>query len=91
MLRSLYSISLADVSKDIKKNILTALDEVSKKLGNSRAICKKYYVHPELIRMYEENELIEYLRKLGKQKASNKKTELSGDEKILMIILKSKM
>jgi DNA topoisomerase-1 len=91
MLRSLHEISLADVSKDVKKNILAALDEVSKKLGNSRAICKKYYVHPELIRMYEEDELIVYLRKIGKLKVSNKKTELSGDEKILMIILKSKM
>ncbi len=32
-----------------KKNIVAMLDFVSSKLGNSRAICKKYYVHPGLL------------------------------------------
>jgi len=37
------------------------LNWVSKKLGNTRTVCKKYYVHPGLIKLYEEKKLIPYL------------------------------
>ena len=48
-----------------KKNILAVLDSVSQKLGNSRAICKKYYVHPGLIRLYEEDNFAKYTANSG--------------------------
>jgi DNA topoisomerase-1 len=40
---------------------VAALDEVSLKLGNTRTVCKKYYVHPGLIALYEQNNLTKYL------------------------------
>lgn len=70
-----------------KKNVVAALDEVSKKLGNSRAICKKYYVHPGLIRLYEENSLDKHLTQLDKIEECDNKTDLTGEEKVLMKIL----
>ncbi len=68
-----------------KKNIITVLDSVSKKLGNSRAICKKYYVHPGLIQLYEENKLKNYFPSSpSKQKIAG----LTTEEKILLQTLK---
>ncbi|HEV7621980.1 MAG TPA: DNA topoisomerase IB, partial [Flavisolibacter sp.] len=49
ILRAFKSIGQADGDKECKKNIIAALDEVSKKLGNTRTVCKKYYVHPGII------------------------------------------
>jgi DNA topoisomerase-1 len=62
------------------------LDEVSKKLGNSRTVCRKYYVHPGLIQLYEENKLAACL---GKN--DNNTSSLQGlivEEINLMRILK---
>ena len=38
--------------REANKNVLRALDTVSERLGNTRTVCRKYYVHPELIRAY---------------------------------------
>jgi DNA topoisomerase-1 len=71
---------------EIKKNILLMLDSVSGKLGNSRNICRKYYVHPGLVSLYEVGKLLPVL-----EKASLKKTRITGlsaDEQILLAVLK---
>ena len=71
-----------------KKNILSALDEVSKKLGNTRTVCKKYYVHPALIQLYEENNLSGYLKELDMLEDPDNKSGLTAEERVLMKILK---
>lgn len=40
-----------------KKNIVHVLDMVSEHLGNTRTVCKKYYVHPKIIELYESGQL----------------------------------
>ena len=56
-LQAFKQIGEATCDADCKRNIVAVLDAVSKKLGNSRTVCKKYYVHPGLIRLYEASEL----------------------------------
>ncbi len=67
----------------IKKNIVEVIDCVSKKLGNTRSVCKKYYIHPLIISLYEEGKLNHFL------KCKQRKTEnnLSHEENILLKIL----
>ena len=67
-----------------KRKIVEALDKVSERLGNTRTVCKKYYVHPCIIDLYEKGELEKWLSKKGESK-----TELSAEEEILTCILKS--
>jgi DNA topoisomerase-1 len=38
--------------KEANANIVRAIDEVAKRLGNTRAVCRKYYVHPVIIEAY---------------------------------------
>lgn len=69
----------------IKKNIVAVLDKVASHLGNTRTVCKKYYVHPLLIALYENKRLHTYLREtipVGK-----KNEVLSDGEKLLLRIL----
>ena len=40
--------------KQGKANIVAAIDEISKRLGNTRAVCRKYYVHPAILEAYME-------------------------------------
>ena len=68
----------AESESDCKKNILNALDDVSRKLGNSRTICKKYYVHPGIIKLYEEKNLDKYLKELDEIEKSDELTGLTS-------------
>jgi DNA topoisomerase-1 len=38
--------------READRNILLALDKVSERLGNTRVVCRKYYVHPALLSAY---------------------------------------
>ncbi|TZF83141.1 DNA topoisomerase IB [Pedobacter sp. BS3] len=67
----------------------TMLDEVSAKLGNTRSVCKKYYVFPPLIEAYEAGRLQPYLKKLHNDTISSTETGLTTDEKVLLSFLKA--
>ena len=88
-LQALWSLGEAITETDGKKNIVAALDIVSKKLGNTRSVCKKYYVHPILLELYQERKLNKYMEELNKLEEPNNKSDLIAEEKILMKILKS--
>jgi DNA topoisomerase-1 len=89
LLRSLKAVGEALTATEIKKNIVAALDEVSLKLGNTRTVCKKYYVHPGLIALYEQNSLNKYLKGLDELEENDNSADLHADEQILMKILQS--
>jgi DNA topoisomerase-1 len=88
IIRAFKSIGASASDSECKKNIVAALDEVSKKLGNTRTVCKKYYVHPGIIKLYEEKSLDRYLKELNKIEEPDELTGLASEERVLMKILK---
>jgi DNA topoisomerase-1 len=86
-LRAFKAIGQAGSEADCKKNILAALDEVSKKLGNTRTVCKKYYVHPGIIKLYEDQNLEKYLKELDNIEKPDDLSGLTSEERVLMKIL----
>jgi len=87
ILRAFKAIGDAASDGDLKKNIVAALDEVSKKLGNTRTVCKKYYVHPGIIELYEKNNLSTYLKELDDIEKQDHLTGFTSEERVLMKIL----
>ena len=49
---ALCDIGPAETEADVKANIVRVIDEVAKRLGNTRAVCRKYYVHPAVLEAY---------------------------------------
>lgn len=88
MLRCLKCLVRAETASQRKSNIVAALNEVSLKLGNTRTVCKKYYVHPGIIDLYEKDEIEKYLKELDGIEEPNTPNTLTKDEKVLMKILK---
>ena len=88
IIRAFKSIGEAESETDCKRKIVAALDEVSKQLGNTRSVCKKYYVHPGVIKLYEEKNLLKYLNELDKIEHPDDLAGLTSEERILMKILK---
>ncbi len=50
-----------------KKNVVRAIEAASKHLGNTPAICRKSYVHPEIIDAYLNGSLLAALKKDNEQ------------------------
>lgn len=63
-----------------KHKIVEVLDSVSSKLGNTRTVCKKYYVHPTVIASYERGTIWNY-------KLEDKISELNPEEEALVNLL----
>jgi DNA topoisomerase IB len=40
--------------REATRNINRAIDTVAERLGNTRTVCRKYYVHPALLHAYME-------------------------------------
>jgi len=87
-LRAFKGVEAAASDSELKKNVVQVLEEVSKKLGNTRTVCKKYYVHPGIIRLYEEQGLNKYLKELDAIEQPDELTGLTSEERVLMKILK---
>jgi DNA topoisomerase-1 len=71
---------------ECKKKIVSVLDEVAGNLGNTRTVCKKYYVHPTVIKSYEDGSLYKHLAKIGEHELQEA-TQLTLAEKALLDLL----
>lgn len=87
-LHALRSVNDAITEAERKKNVVEVLNVVSEKLGNTRTVCKKYYVHPGLIQLYEDDQLNSYLKELDKIEKDDNQSGLTAEEQVLMQILK---
>jgi DNA topoisomerase-1 len=54
---ALAEIGAASDGKAAKSNVLQAVDRVAAQLNNTRAVCRKYYVHPAVLEAYESGRL----------------------------------
>ena len=66
-------------------NIVQAIDQVAAKLGNTRSVCKKYYVHPAILQAYEDQTLWQYAER--NNPGENARLNLSPDEKAVYDII----
>ena len=80
-------IGIATTKTEHKTNIKQALDIVAEQLGNTPTVCKKYYVHPLLINLYENDSIKKYISELDKIEKNDGKSGLTDEEKIVMKIL----
>lgn len=50
--RELCLLGPAKSRQEAERNMIRAIDAVAKRLGNTRAVCREYYVHPGLVMAY---------------------------------------
>lgn len=80
-------IEPSDTETGTRKNIVAALDVVASHLGNTRTVCRKYYVHPVIIDLYENRKLDSYLIELEALEKKQSKRGLAAEEQLLLSIL----
>jgi DNA topoisomerase-1 len=63
---TLTDIGIYQTETECKKNITTAVKEVSKHLRNTPTVCRTYYIHPRVPGSYEDRALVDHFRKFSK-------------------------
>lgn len=54
------SLEAATSDADLKRKVAGVFDQVAAKLGNTRSVCRKYYVHPTVVAAYSNGRIQHY-------------------------------
>jgi DNA topoisomerase-1 len=60
--RALRSLSTPRSAAETRRTVVQAVESVARKLGNTKAVCRKCYIHPAVIESFERGELHERVR-----------------------------
>ena len=55
---ALRAIGPAPTRRAAERNVLRAIDGTAERLGNTRAVCRKYYIHPALLDAYLDGDVL---------------------------------
>src|SRR6201995_4799191 len=92
----LAALALAEFKKydsqaEAKRNVVAAIENVSKQLGNTPAICRKCYVHPEVLTAYMSGDLAKMLDAKIADKFKRQYAKLTADEIMVLAFLHKRL
>ncbi len=76
---SLFKLGSAETETEIKKNISEVVNVVANHLGNTKKVCRTYYIHPVIITSYKKDILVPHFERSYRRKSS-KKLSLTPEE-----------
>ncbi|SDQ67252.1 DNA topoisomerase-1 [Chryseobacterium soldanellicola] len=82
-------IGYAENNTEYKRKVKEALEIVASHLGNTSTVCRKYYVHPLVINLYENNTIKKYFDELEQIEENDGKAGLTHEEKLVLKILEN--
>jgi len=89
--QALQEFTDAENITQAKKNVVAAIESVAKQLGNTRAICRKCYVHPDIINAYLDGSLVKNLSKQLENKITHSLHSLTPEEAAVMVFLQKRL
>ena len=84
MARELARAGAPTTEAEARKNVRTAIAAVAASLGNTPAVCRESYVHPDVARCYLEGTFPHWAR----SSHSRSRSRLSADEQFLLRVLR---
>jgi DNA topoisomerase-1 len=83
--RSLSVIRRTHSGKVTKRDLVQAVESVAERLGNTKAVCRKSYIHPAILDAYLEGETI------GPGRGATDTRGLSAAERAVLVFLERRM
>ena len=74
-----------------KRNVVRAIEHVAGRLGNTKAVCRKCYIHPAVIDAYLEKSLIETVREETERELREELKSLPPEEAAVLALLRKRM
>jgi DNA topoisomerase I len=84
-LAALVAMNAPRSEREAKSAIIKVIDQVADQLNNTRAVCRKYYVHPAVFECFAEGRLVEALA--GQPGDGNGGAGLTPEERDLIRLL----
>jgi DNA topoisomerase-1 len=88
---ALTRLGPAPSAREGKSLVLKAIDEVAGKLNNTRAVCRKYYVHPVVFETYLAGTLAASLRNGNAKAAASAAAGLTAEEQAVVRLLRRQL
>ena len=73
-----------------KKNIVAAVEQVAMKLGNTKAVCRKCYIHPAIFDAYLDGSMLETIAQRAR-KVSRAVDRLTEMERSVLSLLRRRL
>lgn len=77
--------------KEAKANVVQAIDRVAKRLGNTRAVCRKYYIHPVVLESYLAGSVLPTPPQPSDQKRERPSGALRRDELAVLAFIQDQL
>ena len=88
---ALQELDVVDTATARKKNVARAIETVAKQLGNTRAVCRRCYVHPAVLEHYLDGATIDVLRDKAASMLVHGGRHLSREETAVLALLHRRM
>jgi DNA topoisomerase-1 len=88
--QALAELRKFDSQAQAKRNIVKAIESVAAKLGNTKAVCRKCYIHPDILESYMDGQLVENLARRAARMAKSK-AKLRPQEAAVLALLERRL
>src|SRR4051812_32663277 len=88
---ALQEFEAVDSKATQKKNIKAAIEHVSSRLGNTPTICRKCYIHPEVLNSYVEGELLLQVKERAEEELREEIAQLKPEEAAVLAMLEGRL
>jgi DNA topoisomerase-1 len=89
--RALQEFQKFDSQAQARKNVVQAIESVAERLGNTVAVCRKCYVHPEVLNCYLDGTLLETLQQRAEKQLKVSLRSLSPEEAAVLVLLQQRL
>jgi DNA topoisomerase-1 len=88
---ALQEFETFDSQTQAKKNVVSAIERVAERLGNTPSVCRKCYVHPVILDAYLDGSMIDALQRRARQELEESLGELRPEEAAVMALLQNRL
>jgi DNA topoisomerase-1 len=82
--KALTEVAHFSSGTEAKRNLVRAIESVAKKLGNTKAVCRKCYIHPAILDAYMDGATIQTIKARGR-------TLLNSDEAAVLRMIEQRL
>jgi DNA topoisomerase-1 len=88
---ALSEIESFDSAAQAKRNLRSAIEKVSARLGNTPTICRKCYIHPEVLNSYMDGNLVLEIKSQVERELSTVIENMKPEEAAVLALLRDRL
>jgi DNA topoisomerase I len=88
---ALHELESFDSAAQAKRNLRAAIENVAGRLGNTPTICRRCYVHPEVLNSYMDGKLILELKEKAESQLRSDIQSLKPEEAAVLALLRGRL